>query len=63
MASLHSLLTGAILIIALFNYYISVAKDTPFHKQFAEMAIVSLGVAALSFGLGYLIRIFLGVDV
>ncbi|HIJ64454.1 MAG TPA: rubrerythrin family protein [Candidatus Hydrogenedentes bacterium] len=53
----------AVLIIAVFNYYISVAKDEWFKKRFFEMAGVSLGVAVLSFGLGYVIRALLGVEV
>ncbi len=53
----------AILVILVFNYYISVAKDLPFRRRFAEMAAISLGVAALSFGIGYLIRLFLGIEV
>jgi VIT1/CCC1 family predicted Fe2+/Mn2+ transporter len=56
-------LAGAILIIALFNYYISVAKDEPFRTRFLEMAGVSLGVAAFSFLIGFVIRTFLGVDI
>lgn len=53
----------AVLIIAGFNYYISVAKDEPFRKRFIEMAGLSLGVAALSFVLGYLIRQLLGINI
>jgi VIT1/CCC1 family predicted Fe2+/Mn2+ transporter len=53
----------AVLIIALFNYYISVAKDQPFRRRFLEMAGLSMGVAAFSFALGYLIRSVLGVNV
>jgi VIT1/CCC1 family predicted Fe2+/Mn2+ transporter len=56
-------LTLAVLIIAVFNYYISVAKDEPFRKRFIEMTGLSLGVAALSFILGYLIRRLLGIDI
>jgi VIT1/CCC1 family predicted Fe2+/Mn2+ transporter len=56
-------LTAAICIIALFNYYISVAKDEPFRRRFLEMAILSLGVAAFSFVIGYVIRSVLGVEV
>ena len=56
-------LTIAVLIIAVFNYYVSVAKDEPFRARFLEMAGLSLGVAALSFVIGYFIRQWLGVDV
>ncbi len=51
----------AVIIIAVFNYYISVAKDEPFRARFAEMATLSLSVAALSFVLGYLISKWLGI--
>jgi VIT1/CCC1 family predicted Fe2+/Mn2+ transporter len=56
-------LAGAVAIIALFNYYISVAKDEPFKRRFFEMAGLSLGVAGLSFVVGLLIREFLGVEI
>lgn len=56
-------LLAAILIIALFNYYISVAKDEPFRRRFLEMAALSFGVAAISFIIGYFIRSALGVEV
>ncbi len=53
----------AILIIFLFNFYISVAKDYNFNKRFTEMLVISLGVAAVSFGIGYMIRNVFGIDV
>lgn len=56
-------LSTAVLIIALFNYYISVAKDESFRERFLEMAGLSLGVAGFSFVIGYLIRTFLGIEV
>ncbi|MBN1674998.1 MAG: VIT1/CCC1 transporter family protein [Kiritimatiellae bacterium] len=56
-------LAVAIAIIACFNYYISVAKDLSFARRFAEMAGLSLGVAGLSFVLGFVLRAFWGVDV
>ena len=56
-------LTVAVLIIAAFNYYISVAKDEPFRPRFLEMAGLSLGVALFSFIIGYFIRQWLGVNV
>lgn len=61
--SLAITLTFAVLIIAAFNYYISVAKDLNFKRQFLEMAVVSLGVAAFSFLIGFVLRTFIGVDV
>ena len=56
-------LSTGVIIIAVFNYYISVAKGESFRERFAEMAILSLSVAAFSFGIGYLIRIWLGIEV
>jgi len=56
-------LTIGVLIIAIFNYYISVAKDESFKKSFLEMAGLSLGVATFSFIIGYFIRQWLGVDI
>lgn len=53
----------AVAIIAVFNYYISVAKDEPFQERFVEMAGLSLGVAVVSFVIGYFIRQWLGVEV
>jgi VIT1/CCC1 family predicted Fe2+/Mn2+ transporter len=61
--SLACTLAIAILIIASFNYYIAVAKGMPFGRRFVEMAGLSLGVAAITFLVGYLMRSFLGVDV
>ncbi|HSF82757.1 MAG TPA: VIT1/CCC1 transporter family protein [Anaerolineales bacterium] len=56
-------LVVAVLIIAIFNYYISVAKNEPFRPRFLEMAGLSLGVAAFSFIIGFFIRQWLGVEV
>jgi len=49
-------------IIAAFNYYLSVAKGEHFRTRFLEMAGLSLGVAAFSFLVGFLIRQWLGVE-
>jgi VIT1/CCC1 family predicted Fe2+/Mn2+ transporter len=56
-------LSLAVIIIFLFNYYISVARDLSFKIQFIKMAGLSLGVAALSFLIGFLLRSFFAVDV
>lgn len=52
-----------IVIIMLFNYYISVAKSEPFGRRFLEMAGISLGVAAISFLIGLAAKALLGIDV
>ena len=56
-------LTTAVVIIAVFNYYISVAKSESFKERFLEMAGLSLSVAAFSFVIGYFIRKWLGIDI
>ena len=56
-------LINAIVVIFIFTFYISVAKDFQFKRRFWEMALISLGVAAVSFGIGVLVRIFIGVEV
>ena len=53
----------AIIVIFLFTFYISVARDLPFKKRFLEMAAISLGIAGLTFTIGVFIRIFLNVEV
>jgi VIT1/CCC1 family predicted Fe2+/Mn2+ transporter len=58
--SLAFTLLGAILVLLVFSYYLAVAKDIPFGKRFLEMAGISLGIAGLSFFIGYLGRIFWG---
>jgi VIT1/CCC1 family predicted Fe2+/Mn2+ transporter len=61
--ALMTTLIAGVLIIFLFNYYVSIAKDLPFRKRFLEMTFLSLGIAALSFGIGIIIRVTLGVDI
>ena len=56
-------LTTAVIIIAVFNYYISVAKDESFRERFLEMAGLSLSVALFSFVIGYFIRIWLRIEI
>ena len=56
-------LTTAVCIIALFNYYVSVAKGGSFRERFLEMAGLSLSVAMLSFIIGYFIRQWLGINI
>ena len=55
-------LFNAILVILIFTFYVSVAKGIPFWKRFSEMAMVSFGIAALTFLIGFLVRMFLKID-
>jgi len=61
--ALICMLVMVILIIAGFTYYISVAQDQPFRRHFLEMALISVGVAVVSFIVGILAKTFLGVEV
>jgi VIT1/CCC1 family predicted Fe2+/Mn2+ transporter len=56
-------LLGAVVVIFVFTFYISVAKDLPFWKRFGEMAAISLGIAAISFVIGVLIRVCFNINV
>lgn len=57
------MLVTVLLIIAFFSYYISVAKNISFKSRFFEMAGISIGVAALSFVIGLLVKQLLGIDI
>ena len=56
-------LMDAIVIILIFTFYVSVAKELEFKKRFLEMALISLGIAALSFVIGYLVNTIFNVTV
>jgi VIT1/CCC1 family predicted Fe2+/Mn2+ transporter len=56
-------LLAAVAVIAFFNYYISVAKDEAFRARFLEMLLLSFGVAAFSFLVGYALRRIFGIEV
>ncbi|MFW6150761.1 MAG: VIT1/CCC1 transporter family protein [Chloroflexota bacterium] len=60
--SLGFTLFNAVLVIFVFNYYVSVARDISFKHRFSEMAAISLGIAAISFGIGFIVRSVLGVE-
>ena len=61
LSALAATLLIALLIIAGFNFYISVAKDRPFGKGFWSMAGISIGVAVISFAVGYIVKDVLGI--
>lgn len=55
-------LFGALIVIAIFNYYYSVVKNESFKRRFVEMAVISIGIATISFLIGYALRIFTGIE-
>ena len=62
----HSLvwtLINSVIVILTFTYYISIEENRSFKHRFLEMFFISFGVAAISFVIGYFIRIFFGVEV
>ncbi len=63
LVALGIMLVTVVLIILLFNLYISIAQELPFLRRFGEMALISLGVAVISFLIGLLAKSLLGIDV
>ena len=61
--SLAWALGNATLVIIVISYYISVVQEASFWKRMVQNLVLSFGVAALTFGIGYLVRIFLHVDI
>jgi vacuolar iron transporter family protein len=53
---------NAIVVIFLFTFYVSIAKNVSFKKKFWEMTFISLGIACISFLIGYLIKTYMGVN-
>jgi len=61
-AAFAVMIATVIFIIMFFNYYISVAKEEPFLKNFATMAVISLSVAVVSYIIGVVAKNLLGID-
>ena len=54
---------SALLTIFLYNFYISVAKDLSFWKRVREMSYITFGVALISFGIGYVVKHYFGIEI
>ena len=54
--ALIAMLLCALGVIAFFNFYLSVARDTSFKRGFFEMAGISTTVALISYAIGYLLK-------
>lgn len=54
--ALAAMLLCAFGVIAFFNFYLSIARDTSFKRGFFEMAGISTVVASISYAIGYLLK-------
>ncbi|MCI1640854.1 MAG: VIT1/CCC1 transporter family protein [Bacteroidales bacterium] len=61
--SLLLMVAIAVIIIAFFNFYISVVKTMPFKRRFLEMVSISLGVAFISFFIGLIVNKVFDINV
>ena len=62
-AALAVTLTLTVVIIAGYTSYIAVAKELAFRPRFLRMAAISIGVAVISFGIGWGLKHAVGVEV
>ncbi len=61
--ALTVMLIDAVVVVSIFNFYISVARSLSFKTRVAEMILISLGISGLTFVIGYLIRSYFGIAV
>ena len=61
--ALAMMVCTVLLIILMFNYYMAVVQSTPLWPRFLEMAVISLGVAGVSFIIGVLAKTLWHIDV
>ena len=52
----------ALVAIITYNFYISVAKELKFLPRVIEMCVITFGVAIISFGIGFLVKHYFGLD-
>lgn len=52
-----------VVLISFFSYYISTVQKKSFWERFAKMAAVVFSVSIISFAVGYILRLSLGIDV
>lgn len=57
-----SLIDG-LLVVGAFTFFMAVVRGLPYRRTLFEMASIGLGVAALSFLIGWLLRTLLGIEV
>jgi VIT1/CCC1 family predicted Fe2+/Mn2+ transporter len=61
--AMAAMIATGILIISAYTFYITTAKKLSFWGRFLEMSFISLGVATISFWVGWAIRHLFGVEI
>lgn len=61
--SLIMMFISAFLAIISYNFYISVAKNLSFSKRVIQMSAITFGVALISFGIGYVVKYYFGIEI
>jgi vacuolar iron transporter family protein len=61
--SLIMMFICAFLAIISYNFYISVAKDLNFTTRVLQMSAITFGVAIISFGIGYFVKYYFGIEI
>jgi VIT1/CCC1 family predicted Fe2+/Mn2+ transporter len=60
--SLGIMILNSIIVISVITYYISIVQEIPLRKRFVEMAVISLGIAALAFMIGFFIQVSFNIQ-
>jgi len=61
--SLGVTLSTAVFVVLFFSFFVSVVKELSFRRMFLEMLFIGLGVAAVSFIMGWFAHGFLGTEI
>jgi vacuolar iron transporter family protein len=54
---------NAIFVVMIFTYYSSVTQEEVWHRKFLEMLVISMGVAGISFLVGFAVRMYFGIQI
>jgi VIT1/CCC1 family predicted Fe2+/Mn2+ transporter len=61
--ALAVMVTAVVCVVLFFSFFVSVVKELSFKRMFLEMIVISLGVAAISFVIGWLAQGLLNIEV
>jgi VIT1/CCC1 family predicted Fe2+/Mn2+ transporter len=61
--ALAVMVTAVVCVVLFFSFFVSVVKELSFKRMFLEMLTISLGVAAISFVIGWLAQGLLNIEV